>query len=149
MRHKNHEVRFRVWDNLYNRWATQINLASAFNGVSVLDGIDAWTTNLWSFNPKGFPDHHIIQQFTGMCDISGRNIYDGDICRIDLSYNESMGGQLGPVISVINYEFGCYYFGGDQLNEFITSEMNAVQNIPIVDMTVIGNILETPELITV
>jgi uncharacterized phage protein (TIGR01671 family) len=74
---------------------------------------------------------------TGVQDKEDNEIYEGDICRYDLDYFESQGGQIEPDVLPIIFKDGCFWFGDTTLNEYTDGSL-----------TIIGNIFHNPEYLT-
>jgi len=84
----------------------------------------------------------IIEQFTGLKDSKGKDIYEGDIVRQFHSYIEiESKNWVGQVRwSVSQQGFGYYPSFSLYINEYISFNLK-------VDCEVIGNIHENPELL--
>jgi uncharacterized phage protein (TIGR01671 family) len=131
----NRTFKFKVWDTKNKKFVSCINDVTRLT----CDGIVPIPIT---------SDRYIIQQYTGVNDSTGKEIYEGDICLYQPSYVESKGGQLGPDVSSITFEFGCFYFDNLTINEFIENETDASQNDgPIANIKIIGNVFENLELL--
>jgi uncharacterized phage protein (TIGR01671 family) len=145
---KQREIKFRVWDKLEKRF---IYPDEGYQGHYTLS-LRGKFHNLQ--NGSG-GDEYIIQQYTGLKDKNGKEIYEGDIITFDeypngifvvgWSVYEEVGWSLfvkniNAILSV--YEPLAYTFNGIELyEEYPVSYF--VQN----GYTVIGNIFENPELL--
>lgn len=106
------EIKFRAW------WNDTGNPVENFNSEYIID----------SCNEEVFT----VEQFTGLYDKNGREIYEGDILKnpdyeevFFVEYHEGVAGYVGWGDDKIA---GCYLITGD-------------------DIEVIGNIHENPELL--
>lgn len=100
----------------------------------IQDGIifeDGSVYHFGDFINKGDSDYHkwVIEQFTGLKDINGKGIYEGDIL-------ESSG--VCSVMDKIIFERGCFSFGGG-FEDYLMMWNE--------DSEIIGNIHENPELL--
>ena len=114
------EIKFRAWD--------KVNKLFYFWGFNVDDSGAFWTgppTMIGNSNHKNF----IHEQFTGLHDKNGNEIYRGDILDIDID---------APV--EVFWDIGCYmvrggWLSGDDLDIYADRAV------------IIGNIHEDPELL--
>lgn len=113
---ENRSIKFRAWDKENKEW---------YNSAWMRDGI---------FDPtdssNGFLDSHILLQFTGLKDKNGKEIYEGDLMKIegDFITIEWMGTIYGQGFVMHHKE------RGNRSGEWGKGE-------------IIGNIYENPELI--
>lgn len=130
-------IKFRAWDNeseiyLYNVQDAYDTLSGS---VKYDDGEDA------DYDECCFGDfldnkRYDVEQFTGLIDVNGKDIYEGDIIKSSYKYAQ-------PKISQIIIEDGNSYILGEDLatgNEMLVSDH-------IGEIEVIGNVHENPELL--
>ena len=103
------EIKFRIWDKINKMWLKRFNV-NLLN-ISVFANVE-------------------IMQYTGLKDIAGDEIYEGDIVK-DIS---------DEIIGYIEYSDGGYVIVYDD----ITEELNADESAYL---EVVGNIFENPELL--
>lgn len=121
----NRPIKFRAWDDRNKR----------FGYMTIQANMIAWPSNLWmsqvSHDDEGvrFDDVTDWQQFTGLLDKSGREIYEGDIVKwSDITGEVKFGGNNdGWFILMSGIE---YHLSQEEYRE------------------VIGNIHEHPELLS-
>jgi len=120
------DIKFRAWDNDANTMATW-------------DMIKDWVHAVhWD---DMFCDASIVlEQFTGLLDKNGVEIYEGDICRsVWMKMNEI-------VISVVEYEQGGYVLVPKIYKNAWTVWLRCGAET---DTKIIGNIHDNPELLKV
>jgi hypothetical protein len=111
----NRELKFRVWDNLKKEWLK--NKVYHFNLFCNEIGIGEFRLNQ---HPEGFT----IQQYTGLKDSKGNDIYEGDILMPDTIDGIWPEQRNGVLVKDIRQPFA---------------------NVHL--FKIIGNIFENPELI--
>ncbi len=142
----NREIKFRIWHLDKKKWLTNNDYIGINNfGVVVDDRDDMYNLSL--------ADGCIIQQYTGLKDKNGIPIFEGDIvkyARAKVERIESskgcfssklieLGNEIGEILFIkpsfcLSFEHIRY----DDINEMCVAEHR---------YEVIGNIMETPELI--
>lgn len=111
------ELSFRIWDKRAKCWISGIKVFIGDGYASINKGLD---NNVY-----------IVQQFTGLFDVIGQPIYEGDILQaVDHFDGSSFGGAV-----VYNTELASYLFGNDKYY------------ISTYEVKIIGNIFENPELL--
>ena len=103
------EIKFRVWNKIDNQWCKRFNV----------NLIDIGTLELVE-----------IMQYTGLKDIAGDEIYEGDIVR-DVS---------DGIIGQIEYSDGGFIIIYDDIMEKLNADESAY-------LEVVGNIFVNPELL--
>lgn len=140
----NQTIKFRVWDTLQNRMYYpdgQIGLCNnEFNYPELYQNFQVPDEKYWSTN--GFIDKIenklIVQQYIGLQDKNGKDIYDGDIVRYTCYFHEH---DLETHIGEVYFEEGIFHF--DKINQFAANDCN----FNVFSLEVIGNIFENPELL--
>lgn len=109
-------IKFRAWDNLLNKMLVvyRINFDGPVDGVQVhcyLDDRGAEGSTEYAYDGDGL----ILEQFTGLTDVNGQDIYEGDIIQYSHQFYEySMGGvtdrETGYIGTVVkkNGAFGIF-----------------------------------------
>ena len=121
------DIKFRAWDKKKNDWFDDEEfLYIGLNGNIIFD----WNGEIMD----DYTDRIILMQYTGMKDVKGVEIYEGDIIREDIEKGEP------PIIVSVVWKNGAFY-GKERKHEpeyIIQDFLNG---------EVIGNIYETPELL--
>lgn len=143
------EIKFRAWDKEHKRMLSIETLALRFSPKGLL-------TSIYTYGPDFSNDPDIIcgdepdldsvilEQFTGLHDKNGREIYEGDI----VSFEDSDGGyEYRDVVintGIVEYgELGFYFTNrvAVEMDDFYIKDGRCD------GIEVIGNIHENPELL--
>ena len=131
------EIKFRAW-HIKEQKMCEVDLLRPGDGAFLFSVIPDEPyieegINSWIYPPDDgrycIFDEFELMQFTGLRDKNGKEIYEGDIIRINLN------GFLGT----IEFEDGCFMIKRHKINEFCL--------IMEESLTVIGNIYENLELL--
>jgi len=106
------EIKFRVWDSVYLNWKNPED---------------------YTYTELFLDDKYIVQQYTGMIDEDGKDIYEGDIIFCKVYYG--IENRIGIVD----------YFASSFIVDWRNQIDDPLDEIP--DIKVIGNIFENPELL--
>ncbi len=127
------ELKFRIWnvktkkfldeDPFYSRWAVSLD-GKVFNG---------------RYDCKYEEDEYAVQQFSGLKDKNGKEIYEGDILV------ENHDGSEGEAnIGQVFFAAGTFMINGDGT---LYDHVHSFSPDILEDYTVEGNIFENPELL--
>lgn len=117
------EVKFRAWDNIKKEWT-----------LNIMECVSSSTGNIW-MEPALKSHKVVIEQYTGLKDKNGKEIYEGDIVEID---------KYGK-FQIIWNEWACK-FDFDKIGKREREEPLLSQDWEE-KSEVIGNIHENPELL--
>ena len=124
----NREIKFRAWNKNYKAWGDK-------HGAFIF----AQEINLSQYSAD-----YIFQQFTGLKDKDGREIYEGDI--IQLTFKGIKSSR--PLVVRYFDEMACFYLHNNLAPvKYWNDIFKSIQTIFSEKITVIGNIFENPELL--
>ncbi|MDV3518448.1 YopX family protein [Lentilactobacillus otakiensis] len=127
------EIKFRAWNSVTKEMeqVTQINLKNHY----------VQTT----FNKIGYsygqPDDVIVEQYTGLKDVNGKEIYEGDIIKF---FGANKKIKAKNEFGIIVYKADRY---GAGFNSIIQNKEHGYGGINIAQDIVVGNVHTNPELL--
>ncbi len=151
----NREIKFRIWDKQYKKW---LENSSSFHCNSnwticpftgnVVDYVETCDENGENFSASPANDYYwedgklikepryITQQYTGLKDSKGVEIYEGDIVKYYFDNPDIIWVDL---VAWESYGWRLLHFDG--------TESGSTSLVPIPSMEIIGNIFENKELL--
>lgn len=123
---KNNRFKFRVWDNVRNQYLSEFanfywHVPYSLNGEE-LEG----EANLQDLSMLMQHENFVVQQYTGMRDKNGKEIYEGDFVKASRQ-TETLTGRVQ-----YDAEYGAY--------RLIASDILSFTFYQLVDLEIIGNI---------
>ena len=137
------EIKFRAWDKLEKAYLNEEDIAiDNLGNIFIFERYDNNDADLWYTRLLPDPDNkrHVIEQYTGLKDKNGREIYEGDIVSV----------RDSPV-AVEDEKGVCCVAWSSILAGFILKGSDAYkfdeQSLSDVKLIIIGNVHENPELL--
>ncbi|HFI0342907.1 TPA: YopX family protein [Streptococcus suis] len=131
--------RYRAWDKTRNEWS---------NGFFIYSEGGLYTPD-YGFNRKHFKkrtnvypivkqERFILMQSTGLFDVNGKEIFEGDVVKLVDEYNDS-------VVSAVAFQNGASGMTADGI--FVPFAAMSILSQVEYTLEIIGNIYENPELV--
>jgi uncharacterized phage protein (TIGR01671 family) len=133
------EIRFRFWDACRNKMLTRAN--------EVMPLLENQTCGGYDYSQEG----SAFEQFTGLHDKNGKEIFEGDILRVG-TFREEVDGEeswwMDDSVHRVEW-YGAKDYPAFDLRPSIDTDCNGLAYIAVGEQQaeVIGNIHENPELL--
>ncbi|WP_232237915.1 YopX family protein [Lactiplantibacillus plantarum] len=137
-------IKFRAWDNLLNKMLVvyRISFDGPADGVQVhcyLDDRGTEGSTEYAYDGDGL----ILEQFTGLKDVNGKEIYEGDIVSV---FNED-GNYYNDVIEWgIEYNYPAFDLKYHS-HLYESNALSEIMNAGVESIKVIGNVHTDSELL--
>lgn len=144
-------IKFRAWDGAKNAWlheAKTPDMAIHLVGETIMFG-ELWRRPDDTGVPMEEMNQVIWEQYTGLKDCNGKEIYDGDIVvKHDYPfYSEGNRNYVG----IVNWVYAAWYYDIERVSDRVRGAavggMMDDDGLAGSDFEVIGNIHENPELL--
>lgn len=133
------ELKFRIWDNEENKYFKPIYEAYKGNlldlSISLSGELLRRTIEFPSEHESRFPDRYVIEQYTGLKDINGIDVYESDIVE------RKETGCEGSYIAKYEVVYGKHGFVLKVIQSHIFKKGAIIQVME--ELKVIGNIHES------
>lgn len=147
------QIKFRLWDSKNNCWyePTFEGYRGKIEEIMLSPrGRLTMRTMTELIDESMFPNRFELMQYTGLHDKNGREIYEGDIVRVQETMDGGRIVCLEAIASVIwNGERGCWGCDGEFEGHLADYAFGTVLNFMGNVCEVVGNIYENPELMEV
>lgn len=146
------EIKFRAWD-VINEKMYPVAFPT-WNGA--VEGKINFVTHSVEMIDEDGDDKPVLMQFTGLVDKNGKEIFEGDIYKITAGPHfwiyqvKDVGGNFGNTLFGVLDHSNCSSNEADEYTFQITTEKAGLRDFVKCgrDCEIIGNIYETPELLT-
>lgn len=153
------EIKFRIWDKQTKNWLENSSSLHCFSSWTICPftgnlvdyvgdySCDSFTSSpavdyYWQGTTIIKEPRYVIQQYTGLKDSKGIEIYEGDIVSYEAGEPNRNDGSFYKSISEVKFENGAFW------PRPVKQECeDSWYDYELRDIIIIGNIFETPELL--
>ena len=137
------QLKFRAWDTKNNNWLNP-NDTNDGAGVSFNGEVAFRSQSQFGYIPEEDKNRFVIQEWTGIQDKNGKDIYEGDILKWSaeqMSRNNTPINYTRDCLAEVKFKGASFYL--DEINKL------AKYKTPVFwdGAEIIGNIFQNPELI--
>ena len=143
------EIKFRAWDKVNKKFREDFSILIDREG-SILDNKKDDYVN----------DDYVIQQFTGLKDKNGKEIYEGDIVK-GIKSEQEKNSLSYEIKSSVYFRAGGFELFGKNMQDFTWIDDHKIRDIywveygsmnknlywKIIDIEILGNLYKSPELL--
>ena len=133
----NREFKFRIWDSTKKKWIKYGGNDTVYQSEYYID-VNGGVRELYYDSLEAVDDNAILQQYTGINDKNGKEIYEGDIVKFSYYLHEH---DIETIVGEVFFKGGIYYFNRDLL--MATNDGNFIEE----SLEVVGNMFENPKLL--
>lgn len=129
------KIKFRVWNTSLKKYIPD-HLVHISPDGRFLFGALYFKPDLYKYSPDILKGENVVEQFTGLKDKNGTEIYEGDIVQ-----TPEHPGKI-----VYNEKYACFELWRPRSSDCFIA-LTHQQDIGMGDLEVVGNIHENPELL--
>jgi uncharacterized phage protein (TIGR01671 family) len=136
------EIKFRAWDKVHECYLYDVQGAyDTLSGCVKYENGESADYDEECFDGFLNNDQYVVEQYTGLKDVNGNKIFEGDIVHGYDQEPDRDDGYIGSSMTdVVNFKYGAFWIGDSWYKVMVMTP-------PIIE--VIGNVHKNPELFEV
>ena len=136
------KIKFRAWDKVQERYLYDVQRAyDTLSGCVKYENGENADYDEQCFDGFLDDEQYIVEQYTGLKDVNGKEIYEGDIVEF---FGANKKIKVKKEFGIIVYKTDRY---GAGFNSIIQNKERGYGGINIAQDIVVGNVHENPELL--